>query len=75
MIRKHSVTIRGHRTSFSLEDPFWDALQAIASGRNLPIAALITEIDENRQPEDNLSSAIRVYVLNWTASGVDRASP
>ena len=63
MIRKHSVTIRGHRTSFSLEDEFWDALQAIAANRKGTLAALIAEIDENRNPADNLSSAIRVYVL------------
>lgn len=65
MIRKHSVTIRGHRTSFSLEDEFWDALRTIAAERKIPLAALITEIDENRQPENNLSSAARLHVLEW----------
>ncbi|MCP4318319.1 MAG: ribbon-helix-helix domain-containing protein [Hyphomicrobiales bacterium] len=68
MIRKHSVTIRGHRTSFSLEDEFWDALQAIAADRNIALAALVTEIDENRGPENNLSSAARLHVLNWVKS-------
>ncbi|MCM2401916.1 ribbon-helix-helix domain-containing protein [Rhizobium sp. S153] len=65
MIRKHSITLRGHRTSFSLENPFMDELRAIADERNLPLAALITEIDENRDPTANLSSALRLYVLNW----------
>ncbi|MEX3010042.1 ribbon-helix-helix domain-containing protein [Hoeflea sp. TYP-13] len=69
MIRKHSITIRGHRTSFSLEDEFWDALRAIAANREMPLAALITEIDENRIPDDNLSSASRLYVLDWLKSG------
>lgn len=65
MIRKHSITLRGHRTSFSLENPFMDELRAIADERNLPLATLITEIDENRDPTANLSSALRLYVLNW----------
>ena len=65
MIRKHSVTIRGHRTSFSLEDEFWDALREIALQRNVALAALITEIDKNRDPENNLSSAARLHVLEW----------
>ena len=72
MIRKHSVTIRGHRTSFSLEDEFWNALRAISDNRNVALAALIAEIDEKRSPQDNLSSAIRVHVLEWTAA---RAGP
>ena len=75
MIRKHSVTIRGHRTSFSLEDEFWNALQALSDSSGKPLAALIAEIDENRSPEDNLSSAIRVHVLEWTASQTGRQSP
>ncbi len=64
MIRKHSVSLRGHRTSFSLEDEFWNEAVAIASRRNLSIAALLTEIDEARDPTSNLSSAIRVHVLH-----------
>ncbi len=64
MIRKHSVTLRGHRTSFSLEDEFWTEAVAIARKRDISIAALLTEIDEARDPDSNLSSAIRVHVLN-----------
>lgn len=69
MIRKRSVTIRGHRTSISLEDEFWQALRAIAAARGLSLAALITEIDESRNPDDNLSSAMRLRVLEWLRSG------
>ena len=60
-IRKHSLTVAGHRTSLSLEEAFWRALkdQARAEGRSL--AALVEEIDRERQ--GNLSSAVRVYVL------------
>ena len=64
MIRKHSVTLRGHRTSFSLEDEFWHEAVAIARERDISIAALLSEIDEGRGAESNLSSAIRVHVLN-----------
>ena len=65
MIRKHSATLHGHRTSFTLEDGFWDELKAIAAARGLSQAALIAEIDDARPPESNLSSAHRLYVLQW----------
>lgn len=60
---KRSVSIRGHRTSFSVEQPFFHELHAIAAGRELPLAALIAAIDETRPRDTNLSSAIRLYVL------------
>jgi predicted DNA-binding ribbon-helix-helix protein len=60
---KRSVTIAGHRTSLSLEEPFWDALQDIAAERERPVAALIREIDKTRDPALNLSAALRVFVL------------
>jgi predicted DNA-binding ribbon-helix-helix protein len=62
---KRSVTISGHRTSISLEEPFWQALGEIAKTRKASIAALIAEIDHARPAEHNLSSAIRVFVLDW----------
>lgn len=65
MIRKHSATLHGHRTSFSLEDAFWEELKAIAEARGLSQAALISEIDDQRPPDSNLSSALRIYVLQW----------
>jgi predicted DNA-binding ribbon-helix-helix protein len=64
VVRKHSVAIRGHRTSFSIEQPFLDELLAIADARGLPLAALIAAIDEERPRDANLSSALRVFVLN-----------
>lgn len=63
MIRKHSATLHGHRTSFTLEEPFWLELKAIAAARGMALAALLCEIDDARPPEGNLSSALRVYVL------------
>jgi predicted DNA-binding ribbon-helix-helix protein len=59
---KRSVMIAGHRTSVSLEEPFWQALRDIADGRGMPVATLIAEIDTARS-DSNLSSAIRVFVL------------
>jgi len=59
---KRSVVISGHQTSVSLEKPFWEALNQIATDRNLSINRLVSEIDHGR--ESNLSSALRVYVLN-----------
>ncbi|MBW8907896.1 MAG: ribbon-helix-helix domain-containing protein [Mesorhizobium sp.] len=64
-VEKRSVTIRGHRTSFSLEQPFYDDLIVIAAERSLSLAALVAEIDETRTRDANLSSALRLYVLAW----------
>ena len=57
-----SVMIAGHRTSVSLETPFWEALREIAAAREQSVQVLIGEIDEARGAQ-NLSSAIRVFVL------------
>ena len=65
-IVKRSLAIAGHRTSISLEDAFWDGLREIAEERKLPVAALVAEIDAMRGP-NNLSSAIRVFVLKTLA--------
>ena len=63
MIRKYSTTLHGHRTSFSLEPEFHDELKASAEERGIPLAALLREIDDARGVEGNLSSALRLYVL------------
>lgn len=63
MTEKRSLSIRGHRTSISLEDAFWVELRAIAARRHTSLAALIAEIDAERAPDTNLSSAIRLCVL------------
>ena len=64
MLHKHSVSIKGHPTSFSLEDEFYKELKRIAATNKQPLASLITKIDRERTPDQNLSSAIRVFVLN-----------
>ena len=60
---KRSISIAGHRTSVSIEAPFWDALAAIASDRKTSVAALIAGIDRDRRADTNLSSSIRLFVL------------
>jgi predicted DNA-binding ribbon-helix-helix protein len=60
---KRSVKIDGHTSSVSLEDAFWSALKEIASGRNMALAELVTLINTKRE-QPNLSSAIRLFVLN-----------
>jgi predicted DNA-binding ribbon-helix-helix protein len=68
-VRKRSVTIRGHRTSYSLENAFQDELEKIATARSMPLAALIAEIDEGRSRDTNLSSALRLFVLETVRKG------
>jgi predicted DNA-binding ribbon-helix-helix protein len=68
-VRKRSVTIRGHRTSYSLENAFQDELENVAAARSMPLAALIAEIDESRPRDTNLSSALRLFVLEAVRRG------
>lgn len=60
---KHSLTLKGHRTSVSLEDPFWQAFRAIAAGKGRALNDLAAEIDAARGTQCGLASAIRLYVL------------
>jgi predicted DNA-binding ribbon-helix-helix protein len=60
-IKKRSVEIAGHRTSLTLEQAFWRALKRLAARDGISINKLIERIDRDRQ--GNLSSAVRVYVL------------
>lgn len=62
---KRSFQIRGHRTSLSLEEPFWDALKEIAAEKKLPLAQLVETIDTARDASaSGLSGAIRLYILD-----------
>ncbi|MEO0729561.1 MAG: ribbon-helix-helix domain-containing protein [Pseudomonadota bacterium] len=70
--RKRSFRIAGHATSISLEDAFWDVLAKIAAERDCTLTALIAEIDAARD-DTNLSSAVRVHVLNWALNQKNNA--
>ncbi len=63
--QKHSLTLRGHRTSVSLEDPFWRAFLDIARAEGKTINGLAAEIDAARGMDSGLATAIRLYVLRW----------
>lgn len=63
-IVKRSLKIAGHSTSISLEEPFWRLLRHVAEQRQVPLAALVETIDRERSGT-NLSSAIRVHLLEW----------
>jgi predicted DNA-binding ribbon-helix-helix protein len=60
---KRSVVVNGHKTSVSLENEFWDALRQVAKQSNVSVARLLVEIERSRTTI-NLSSAIRIFLLN-----------
>jgi predicted DNA-binding ribbon-helix-helix protein len=62
--RKHSLTLRGHRTSVSLEDEFWEEVRRLAEMDGKSVNELIAEIDAARGVKSGLASAIRVFVLD-----------
>lgn len=70
---KHSVTLKGHRTSISLEDEFWLAFRKISAEKSKPINSLIAEIDVDRGTTMGLASAIRLYVLRDLQDRLARA--
>lgn len=61
--KKRSLTLKGHRTSVSLEDEFWDAFREIAAEDDIAINALAAEIDAGRDLDTGLASAMRLFVL------------
>jgi predicted DNA-binding ribbon-helix-helix protein len=62
VIAKRSVVIGGHKSSVSLDEPFWNQVRAIADAQEVTVSDLVRRIDEDREAT-NLSSAIRVFVL------------
>ena len=61
---KRSVTVRGHKTSVTLENEFWQGLREIASLHHKSLSLLLDEIDSSRD-NTNLSSHIRLFVLGY----------
>jgi len=64
---KRSVVVDGHKTSVSLEDAFWVSLREIATKRGVSLSMQIASIDQHRKT-NNLSSAIRLFVLDYFRS-------
>jgi predicted DNA-binding ribbon-helix-helix protein len=71
-VTKRSVVIGGHKTSVSLEDPFWAEVRSIADAEKMTVSSLLRRIDRERS-NANLSSAIRVYVLENVRDRANRA--
>ena len=71
-ILKRSIIIDGHKTSVSLEDAFWSDLRDIAYNQQTTLSKLVTQIDGTRQ-QGNLSSAIRLFVLEHIRTGKNGA--
>jgi len=69
-IVKRSIVIAGHKTSVSLEDAFWKGLKEVAGERHMTLSELVGSIDSGRQ-HGNLSSAIRLFVLNHYRNDVE----
>ncbi|MBV6638643.1 MAG: ribbon-helix-helix domain-containing protein [Mameliella sp.] len=68
---KHSLTLKGHRTSVSLEEEFWREFRRIAREDGLTINALAANIDVDRDPDVGLASSIRVYILQRALAARD----
>ncbi len=64
-MKKRSLTLFGHRTSITLEEAFWVSLQEIANVKNMSLQKLVEELDETRRGGGNLSSHLRVYILEY----------
>ena len=71
LVAKRSIVLNGHKTSVTLEDAFWKSLREIANERGKTLSQLITGIDESRQAA-NLSSALRVFILEFYKDQLDR---
>ena len=71
---KRSIVVAGHKTSVSLEEAFWNGMKEISALRNITLSELVGEIDSNRQ-QGNLSSAIRLFVLDHFRSRAGGAVP
>jgi predicted DNA-binding ribbon-helix-helix protein len=61
-VSKRSIVIGGHKTSVSLEEPFWRGLKDIAQDQHMTLSTMVGKIDTNRK-QGNLSSALRLFVL------------
>jgi predicted DNA-binding ribbon-helix-helix protein len=64
---KRSIVVGGHKTSVSLEEAFWNGMKEISGQRSMTLSEMVGEIDANRQ-QGNLSSAIRLFVLDYFKS-------
>ena len=69
-MQKKSLTILGHKTSLSLEKEFWQIINQISREKNVSIPKILELIDQNNNV-NNLSSAVRVYVLKYLCEKIN----
>jgi len=62
-VNKHTVKVNGHDTSVFIEEDFWTELKHISKLNKKSISTIISDVDKNKKTQ-NLSSAIRLYILN-----------
>ena len=74
LVVKRSIVIAGHKTSVSLEDAFWQGLKEIANNREMTLSDLVARIDTDRH-DGNLSSAIRLFVLEHYRAQIGKPGP
>ena len=62
--KKRSLTLKGHRTSVSLEDKFWEEFCKIAHRKKMSVNELASRLDSTRELNSvSLASLIRDLVL------------
>ncbi len=71
---KRSIVVAGHKNSVRHEEAFWNGMKEISGLRNMTLSELVGEIDNNRQ-QGNLSSAIRLFVLDYFKSRAGTSPP
>ena len=74
IVAKRSIVIAGHKTSVSLEDAFWRGLKELAFVQDMTLSSLVAKIDTGRKA-GNLSSAIRLFVLESLRSQASQIAP
>ena len=62
---KRSLTVRGRRTSESVEGELWRACGHIGAEQDRPIKAGAAEIDATRDLDSGLASEIRLLGLRY----------
>ena len=73
LVIKRSVIVKNRKTSVSVEDDFWKSLKKIAQSHQQSLQHLIEEIDRDQEfANANLSSAIRLFVLQFYKDEFDR---
>jgi predicted DNA-binding ribbon-helix-helix protein len=72
MLIKRSFSLAGHRTSVALEPEFWAVLEQVAAIRAIPLARLVADLDNARNPVTALASSLRILALHHAAGSISQ---